>query len=180
MRIAVSGAHRCGKSTLIARLAEALGRYSVVDEPYAQLEESGYEFAYPPIADDYLAQLECALEPTLGTDVIFDRCPLDFLAYLTAVDNSFDTDAWLEPVRETMQTLDLVVFVPIESPDRVRVAKHELPRLRRKVDAALRDLLLDDALDLGMRTIEVRGTTAERASQVRAAIAVADSVVGRS
>ena len=94
MRIAVSGAHRCGKSTLIARLAETLERYSVVAEPYAQLEEGGYAFAHPPSADDYVAQLECTLEPNTKADVIFDRSPLDFLAYLTAVDGSYDIDAW--------------------------------------------------------------------------------------
>lgn len=34
MRIAVSGSHRTGKSTLIAELAALLPGYSTVDEPY--------------------------------------------------------------------------------------------------------------------------------------------------
>jgi AAA domain len=48
MRIAISGSHRTGKSTLIAALAESLSKYTTVDEPYHLMEEDGYEFSHPP------------------------------------------------------------------------------------------------------------------------------------
>jgi deoxyadenosine/deoxycytidine kinase len=62
MRIAVTGTHRVGKSTLIEALAERLAEYRVVDEPYLLLEEEGYEFASPPCLEDFLEQLRRSLE----------------------------------------------------------------------------------------------------------------------
>lgn len=54
-----------------------------------------------------------------------------------------------------MVSLDLLVFVPIEAPDRVPVDRAE-QRWRARVDDALRDLVLDDALDPGVEALEVR------------------------
>ncbi len=168
MRIAVSGAHWCGKSTLVADLAAKLKRYSVIDEPYALLEEDGYEFAHPPSVEDYVAQLECALERIAepAADVIFDRSPVDFLAYLAAVDDAYDTEEWIEPIREAVRTLDLVIFVPIESPDRIRVPKSEDRALRADVDRRLRALLEDGALELDCEILTVHGSIADRVEHV--------------
>jgi hypothetical protein len=47
VRIAFTSSHRCGKSTLVAKVAEQLGNHDVVEEPYVQLEEEGHEFAHP-------------------------------------------------------------------------------------------------------------------------------------
>ena len=83
MRIAISGSHRTGKSTLLEELSERLPRYSTVEEPYVLLEEEGYSFATPPTLEDYEAQLERSLEcmKLPGRDILFDRCPADFLGY---------------------------------------------------------------------------------------------------
>lgn len=43
MRIAVSGTHFSGKSTLIASLLKQLPQYAAVEEPYILLEEQRYE-----------------------------------------------------------------------------------------------------------------------------------------
>src|SRR4028119_353553 len=45
MRIAVSGTHAAGKSTLVAELSALLPDHAVVDEPYHLLAEDGHEFA---------------------------------------------------------------------------------------------------------------------------------------
>jgi len=58
MRIAVSGSHHTGKSTLLADLAEQLPGYTTIPEPYELLEEEGYDFAQPPALEDYVRQLE--------------------------------------------------------------------------------------------------------------------------
>lgn len=47
MRIAVSGAHQTGKTTLIEELSRALPSYGVVDEPYHLLEEEGHAAGLP-------------------------------------------------------------------------------------------------------------------------------------
>lgn len=44
MRIAISGAHYTGKSTLIEELVEVLPKYLDVAEPYHLMEDEGYDF----------------------------------------------------------------------------------------------------------------------------------------
>lgn len=166
MRIAISGSHRTGKSTLVEALADALPKYRSVEEPYYLLEEDGHEPSHPPSLEDFEAQLDRSLAE-LGerrNDVVFDRCPLDFLAYLTTHEDaeSFDLDDWLPRVREAVQTLDLVVFVPIEDPDRIADADDDDDDSRTPVDEALRDILLNDSLSLDLNTLTVEGSTKSR------------------
>ena len=117
MRIAISGTHRAGKSTLLEELSGALPKYATVDEPYTVLEEDGYEFADPPSLEDFEAQLERSLETLseAARDVLFDRSPVDFLAYIRALPDAdaFDLEDWLPEVHEAIESLDLIVFVPI-------------------------------------------------------------------
>ncbi|OJT26601.1 hypothetical protein BO221_00715 [Archangium sp. Cb G35] len=172
MRIAVTGSHRVGKSTLIEELEERLAEYRVVDEPYHLLEEEGYEFASPPCLEDFLEQLRRSmelLEDEEGTrNVLFDRCPLDFLGYLLTHEDSdsFELEEWLARVRSTIQTLDLIVFVPIEERDRIQLPAHEDAGLRREVDEKLAWILFDDPFELGMEVLPVHGSTSARVSQV--------------
>jgi hypothetical protein len=67
-----------------------------------------------------------------------------------------------------MRRLDLVVFVPIEHPDRMSVPSSGYGRLRRRVDEELQEIVLDDRWDFGVPAIEVVGSPAERAGQVLA------------
>jgi AAA domain len=172
MRIAFSGSHRVGKTSLVGRVAERFPRYSVVEEPYVLLEEEGYDHADPPALEDFEAQLERSLDvlEERNADVLFDRCPADVLAYLLTHEDheEFDSDEWLERVREAMQTLDLVVFVPIEERDRIAVPESEDRSLRRKVHRKLEQLLLDDSLGFEVEVLTVEGDLAVRADQVSA------------
>lgn len=172
MRIAVSGAHRTGKTTLVEELRRALPTYAVVDEPYYLLEEEGHDFAEMPCLEDFELQLERSLEATVEgeEDRIFDRCPADILAYLITHRDSggFDVERWLPRVRSAMEPLDLIVFVPIEDPDRVTVSEPDDAELRRRVDEELREIVLDDRWDLGIEALEVTGTPRERLRQVLA------------
>lgn len=165
MRIAVTGTHRVGKSTLVEALAERLG-VPAIDEPYALLEADGHEFADPPSSDDFEAQLRrsFAVIADAPTRVVLDRCPLDFLAYLRALDEDYDLEPWLDDVRDAMDAIDVVVFVPIES--RIVVAASEDRRLRARVDEELRSIALDDALGLELEVIEVSGDLDARVQTV--------------
>lgn len=172
MRIAVTGTHRVGKSTLIEALEERLAEYRVIDEPYHLLEEEGYEFASPPSLEDFLEQLRRSMElledEEDGRNVLFDRCPLDFLGYLLTHEESasFDLEEWLARIRSTMETLDLVVFVPIEERDRIQLPAHEDPELRTAVDEKLAWMLFDDPFELGVEVLPVHGSRTARATQV--------------
>ncbi|MFY2559298.1 AAA family ATPase [Corallococcus terminator] len=170
MRIAVSGAHRVGKSTLVEELSDLLPDYVTVDEPYHQLEEEGYEFAESPSVEDFEAQLTRSLEnlDEGARDVLFDRCPVDFIGYLLAHEDSdaFDVDAWLPRVRAALQKLDLIVFVGIERPDRVALSASDDKALRLAVDEKLKELLLDGAYAFEVEVLEVEGPVSARAKQV--------------
>jgi predicted ATPase len=179
MRIAVSGAHRTGKTTLIEELGRHLPVYVSVDEPYYLLEEEGHEFAEMPSVEDFELQLEYSIECMAHSEdhQLFDRCPADLLAYLIAHRDSdaFDLESWLPRARSAMQRLDLVVLVPIETPDRVITFEPEEDELRRRVDDELRDILLGDRWDFGVDAMEVTGTPRERARQVLARITVEET-----
>ena len=171
MRIAVSGTHRSGKSTLIEELSRLMPRYGVVDEPYHLLGEDGHEFSHPPSLEDFEAQLERSVEELSdGRDnVLFDRCPVDFLAYLFmhADGDAFDLDEWLPRVRAAVQTLDLVVFVPIEARDRITLASSDDDDdARERVDEKLRELLVEDSLGFDVEVLEVEGDLATRVRTV--------------
>jgi predicted ATPase len=171
MRIAVSGAHRTGKTTLIAALAEALPGWTVVDEPYCQLEDEGYEMEEMPSVEDFERQLERAIEglEVSEGDHLFDRCPADIAAYLLTHPDAegFDLDDWLPRMEAAMAKLDLIVFVPIEEPDRVAIERHEAA-LRRRVDEELREILCNDRWGFGGEVLEVSGPTTARVRQVLA------------
>jgi predicted ATPase len=176
VRIAFSGSHRVGKSTLVASVAEALPRHATVDEPYHLLEEEGYECSETPSVEDLEAQLERSLaaleegEP----NVLFDRSPVDLFAYLLAHEDAdaFDADGWSERTREAIRSLDLVVFVPIEERDRIALPSHEDRHYRLEVHERLHELLVDDALGFEADVLIVHGDVQARVDQVIARIGV--------
>ena len=174
MRIAVSGAHRTGKTTLVEELCRVLPAYVAVDEPYHLLEEEGHEFAEMPCLEDFELQLERSIESIAEDeeDRIFDRCPADLLAYLITHRDSggFDVERWLPRVRRAMERLDLIVFVPIEEPDRVTVSEPDHAALRRVVDEEIREIVLEDRWEFGVETLEVTGAPRDRVRQVLARI----------
>ena len=151
MRIAVSGVHRTGKTTLVEALAERLPGHVAAPEPYLLLEEQGYAFDHPPSVEDYAAQMRASLgllrRP--GRNAVFDRCPLDFLGYIFASrgGDRFDPEPWRAPIVAAMRSLDLVVFLcadpahdPADDPDEAV--------FRTEVDGWLRDIVEGDDLDL--------------------------------
>ena len=171
MRIAVSGAHQTGKTTLIEELSRALPGYEVLEEPYYLLEEEGHEFAETPGLEDFELQLERSIECIAGSeeDCLFDRCPVDLLAYLLTHRelDGFDAGRWLSRARSAMRQLDLIVFVPVENPDRV-VSEPEEDDWRLRVDEELQEILLADRWDFGVEVVEVTGSPRERVRQVLA------------
>ncbi len=180
MRIAFSGTHRVGKSTLVQAVADALPRHAIVDEPYDQLEEEGYPFSDPPSLEDFEAQLERSLaafeEERQG--VLFDRCPVDVLAYLLAHEDAaaFELRDWTERTREAMQTVDLVVFVPVEARDRIALPEHEDREFRLAVHEKLHELLVGDVLGLETKVLSVHGDLRTRVDQVLARIGDSESL----
>src|SRR5262245_33040668 len=176
MRIAISGTHRSGKTTLVEALSDLLPDHETMEEPYRLLEEEGFSFAAPPSLEDFEAQLErsiACLEES-GADVVFDRCPADFLAYLLTHDDAdaFDLEAWLPRARAALRTLDLVVFVPVETRERIVRSASDDADGRLGVDGQLEQILVDDRFGLDTDVLVVSGDLCARVHQVMARVRI--------
>ena len=172
-RIAISGTHRIGKSTLIEEFLRGHPEFFHEPEPYEVLvEDYGEEFSAQPTADDYYRQLKFNIERLhrhqVGEKVIYERCPVDFLAYILAlrdlktevVDVSF-VDRVVEMVLDAIQHLDLIVFLPLEEAD-----NNESVKLRSAANSQFVDLLVNDEFGIVrsglVDIIGASGTTTER------------------
>jgi hypothetical protein len=158
VRVAVSGSHGVGKSSLIAAF---LGRHpEYVHEPEAfevlgddvDLTESGV-----PTPDALVSLLEYTVSALEGRSsqpqVMFERCTADYLAYAAASGSAWlsgEREAFLAAhtpiVRSSTRYLDLVAYVPFNIGPRGRRGEDE--RFRRRVDAWLQRILLDDVYEL--------------------------------
>jgi hypothetical protein len=174
MRVGVSGAHGTGKTTLVQELCVHLPGHVPVDEPYFLLEDEGYEFGFPPSPDDYRAQLRCSLRllRSAAPGVVFDRTPLDFLAYLAALGASVEDEADPSVLRSALACLDVLIVTPI-TPETERVLpRPDLPQLRETMNAALLDLLSSDPLEAwgDVPVIELSGPLDRRLQAVLPAV----------
>jgi hypothetical protein len=175
MRIAISGSHCVGKSTLIEEFLGAHPHYIHEPEPYTVLvEEFGEEFSSSPLVDDFYRQLEFNTARlrthTPGEKVIYERSPVDYLAYMLALEDlgrETASSTFLESVRQAvldgMAYLDLVVYVPVER--RIEVPDEADLKLRGAVDVRLDDLFCSGDFDF-VRIVEVRGTIAQRLASI--------------
>lgn len=163
MRIAVSGSHATGKSTLLQELTRRRPDIALVDESYHRLVAAGHVISHPPNPDDFEQLFDHALttiNASYAQSVAFDRSPADYLAYLAALQPGTSFADHVAATAAALQTLDLVVFVPIERRD--RIATFELPRLRRRVNALLHEMLVAQTWGFAVPVIEVSGTVDER------------------
>src|ERR1700741_5357031 len=129
MRVAVSGTHGVGKSTLIDEFLRRHPEFVHEPEPYTvRVEDLGEEFSAEPSVQDFRRQLEFNIERLSqhapGENVIYERCPVDFLSYIDALDRK-SAEAFVEPVVKAMQHLDLILYLPLNK----RNGEQEFPKL---------------------------------------------------
>ncbi|WP_433023249.1 AAA family ATPase [Kribbella sp. CA-294648] len=174
MRIGISGPHGTGKTTLAEELCARLDGHRPVDEPYVLLEEEGYEFEYPPSPDDYRIQLRKSLAALCApaTRVVFDRTPLDFIAYLAVLGVDVEGESNMSALRSALASLDLLVILPITSEVERFLPLGELPRLQAAVNDSLLDLVYADPLRIceNLPVIELTGPLNGRSDAVLAAL----------
>lgn len=159
MRIAVSGTHCMGKSTFIDDFIKVHPDYRVESEPYYKLqEESAVELSLEPSLDSLVEQLECSITQVEqchnDQNVIFDRCPVDFIAYALCAlhEESIDihdneiSESFSE-VKEALDSLDLIVFLPI-TPEHSIEYTEDNPAYRKLADHYFKKIYRDDFYDL--------------------------------
>lgn len=166
MRIAVSGTHCTGKSTLIDEFLRTHPEFTHEAEPYAvMVEDLGEDFAAEPCVEDFHRQLEFNIDRLQqhapGERVIYERCPIDFLAYIDALDPK-KTNTLLVQVSNEMQHLDLIVYLPLDdtTPD------CEYPKLQKAVDRRLSAIFREDEFGVlsscSAAIVEASGSTTQR------------------
>jgi hypothetical protein len=127
MRIAVSGSHSLGKSTIVNDWMAQHPGFLREEEPYRAL---GLYGPYEILFRDASTKLHNGIQlfynisrihryGNFADDVIFDRAPVDYLAYsqYTANQGTTDIDAafvesMVPAVRESLDHLDILAFVP--------------------------------------------------------------------
>jgi len=160
VRIAVAGSHGTGKTTLISAFLGRCPGYTHEAEAFETLAD---DIDVPSFGEGPTAEgLQLLLEHTLaamasygpGAAVVFERSPVDYLAYAAAGGRTWPPGAvetFLETnvprVRQALPSLDLIVFLPV-SPAGPPPRPGESRRFRRRVDDVLRRALLDDEFDL--------------------------------
>jgi len=168
VRIAVSGTHCTGKSTLIEEFLQAHPDFVHEPEPYTVLvEEFGEEFSGEPCVEDFYRQLQFNVDRLKQHPreerVIYERCPIDFLAYIDVLDSQA-AQASVGLVTEAIRSLDLILYLPIDPT--LDVPHDEYPKLRESVDRRLSAVFHEDEFGIinscDVAVIEATGSTKQR------------------
>jgi AAA domain-containing protein len=158
MRLAVSGSHGTGKSTLIAAFLEKRPEYRHEPEAFetlgddVELGDSG-----EPTVDGLRTLLEytvSAVESRVSDAcVVFERSPVDYLAYVAASREARRgstaaefLSAHVPIVKSSLRALELIAYLPVSRGFEGRPG--EDAGFRRRVDLCLRRALLEDEYDL--------------------------------
>lgn len=153
MRIVVSGTHASGKSTLVSDFAVRHPEFVVLPDPFELVDESWDS----PNAALFATQLRLAaarLHPnqTAG-HLVSERGPIDFLAYLLALDELNRATSSRELIqrsieisREAMQYVDLLVVLPLVAGAEIFAPIDEDLPLREMMNDVLLDLVADDEI----------------------------------
>jgi len=167
MRIAISGSHSLGKSTVVNDWVALNGDYMREEEPYRVLSLRG---PYEILFRDASTRLHNGIQmyynigrlnrySTSAERVIFDRAPVDYIAYsqytanqrLTDIDDDFVL-SMVSAVRESLERLDVLAFVPQSEEwpvamedDGIRPVDHSY---RDEVDAIFKQIYRDGRFDV--------------------------------
>lgn len=178
MRIAISGTHCSGKSTLVQDFLAAHGDYVHEPEPYEWLQDVyGEVITGEPTAEDFHRQLEFSVERLQsygrGARVIAERSPVDFLAYLLALTDLERAGRDCEMIVSAaelaaggMTHVDLLAVLPLNGRDGIVAPASEDLALREAMNERLLDLITADEYALfgsgSPRVVEIHGARDQR------------------
>lgn len=179
MRIAISGTHCMGKTTFIEDFLKKHPEYVYEEEPYHQLqEEHDREFSEEPTLDEFIEQLDYSIKRldfhAAHPHVIFERCPIDFVAYSMYLAqqegmNFEDTPVFemLPEIKETLENLDVIIFLPMTKERHIPCPESEDGTYREAVDEILKQIYREDMFEFFANSefsqiVEIWGTLEER------------------
>jgi len=195
MRIAISGSHSLGKSTVVNDWVAAHPEFRREEEPYRALALNGpYEILFRELSTRLHNGIQLYYNisrvnrySSAADDVIFDRAPVDYLAYSQYTANRGTTDidsafvaSMVPVVRESLDHLDILAFVPKSEAwpvemeaDGIRPVDHAY---RDEVDAIFKQIYREGRFDVMPAVhpplmLELVGSRNQRLDQLRQAIA---------
>ena len=178
MRIAISGTHFIGKTTFIQDFIKIHPDYKWEMEPYSILQgENPTEFSEEPSLESLIEQLDYSIDQLNQSadesNLIFDRCPIDFIAYALwtlrqdGIDiHNSEISERFDQIKEALSTLDLIAFLPITTEHLVDYTE-ENSAYRKAIDTGFKKIYRDDLYDLfpeygHPRIIEIWGDRLDR------------------
>ena len=193
MRIAVSGSHSLGKSTFVKDWIAAHSSYKREEEPYRSLHAQGYDIRFRQESNRLhngiqlfysIGRVNAHAEST--SNVIFDRSPVDYIAYsqytadhsTTDIDNEF-VKTMVESVRDSLVNLDLLVFIPISEQWPIEMEDDGIRPIdiayRDEVDTIFKQIYRDQRFNVMPRSgapalLELWGSRQERLQRLEAAV----------
>lgn len=158
MRIAISGTHGVGKSTLIDDFAHRHPDYIKITEAYYQLHDEELDFEYGPSLESFKTQLDFSINQLLEnvnrSNIIYDRCSIDFLAYSMYALNQDNIDiadsdlsSRFDDIKSALASLDLIVFIPLMPGYQIDYAGED-PDYREGVDQCFKAIYRDEVIDI--------------------------------
>jgi hypothetical protein len=176
--IVVSGTHASGKTSLIDEFAAAHAAFEVWPDPHELLDEIASR-----AGGSFNAQLQLTASRLMAADrrasVIAERGPIDFLAYLDALEVLGRPERapglfsrGVEICREAMAKVDLLVLLPLDGRNPIHVPDDEDPELRLAMNEALLELAEDEDLTGGATVVELNGTPPERLARLEMVVSI--------
>lgn len=178
MLIVVSGTHASGKSTLISDFAMRHPEAAIGGDVFELVGEEEDR----PSPRMFAAQLRASADRILSASsdglTILERGPLDFLAYLLALEqlsgDAIEPGLW-ERARDitarAMERVGLLVVLPLSDHDGIHVDDEEDNALRSAMDAALLDLIDEGDVTGPGVALELSGAPEVRATALEVAVA---------
>lgn len=159
MRIAVSGTHCIGKSALIEDFIRAHPEYKCEVEAYHKLQdEKEMELSLEPTFESLIEQLDHSIDQlnrnSNERNIIFDRCPVDYIAYSMYIADQESIDIndtemaeRFAEVKGALDNLDIIVFLPITKEHSIEYTE-ENPEYRKNVDKFFKQIYRDGICDI--------------------------------
>lgn len=165
MRIVTSGTHSVGKSTVVWDFLKAHPDYIREEEPYRALCDN-YDIKFGKDSTRYcngiqlfynISRVQQYQSPQ--DKVIFDRSPVDYIAYSLYTAHYHQTDldmafveSLIEPVRQALTCVDVLFFVSINQNHLVDIEDDGIRLIdeayRSEVDAFFKEIYFDNRFDV--------------------------------
>lgn len=155
MRIAITGAHSVGKTTLINQIVEHFSKKNVVFDLIPDASRIAYKLGFATNEETtidsemWIFSKHIEMEMTSGDNYITDKCFVDLLAYAEFI---FEKNKnFLEILRDIAakraRKYDLILYIPVEIPLENDGVRSMDPGFRDAVDEKINIILKDFKLE---------------------------------